>query len=150
VFTNILVALDGSEISQLALIQAVDQARIWNAKIQAIYIAETPQFHSLPADQTFGMDNTFEMNRVIEKQEELEGAVVLEKAKKYCTDKGITIITHVNYGDAGSEIISLAEQEKVDLIVIGSHGKSSIDRLLSGSVSSFVVTHGKVTTMVVR
>jgi len=150
VFTNILVALDGSEISQLALIQAVDQARIGNAKIQAVYIAETPQFHSLPADQTFGMDNTFEMNRVIEKQEELEGAWVLEKAKKYCTDKGITLITHINYGDAGSEIISLAEQEKVDLIVIGSHGKSSIDRLLSGSVSSFVVTHGKVTTMVVR
>jgi len=150
VFTNILVALDGSEISQLALIQAVDQARIWNAKIQAIYIALTPQFTSLPMDQTIGMENNFEMNRVIEKEEELEGAVVLEKAKKYCADQGITIITHMKYGDAGSEIISLAEQEKCDLIVIGSHGKSSIDRLLSGSVSSFVVTHSKVTTMVVR
>jgi nucleotide-binding universal stress UspA family protein len=150
VFTNILVALDGSEISQLALIQAVDQARIGNAKIQAIYIAETPQFNSLPMDQTIGMENTFEMNRVIEKEEELEGAVVLEKAKKYCADKGITIITHMKYGDAGSEIISLAEQEKIDLIVIGSHGKSRIDRLLSGSVSSFVVSHSKVTTMVVR
>jgi nucleotide-binding universal stress UspA family protein len=56
----------------------------------------------------------------------------------------------MKYGDAGSEIISLAEQEKCDLIVIGSHGKSRIDRLLSGSVSSFVVTHSKVTTMVVR
>ena len=72
-----------------------------------------------------GMDTTFEMNRVIEKEEELEGAVVLEKAKKYCADKGITLITHMKYGDAGSEIISLAEQEKCDLIVIGSHGKSS-------------------------
>jgi nucleotide-binding universal stress UspA family protein len=56
----------------------------------------------------------------------------------------------MKYGDTGSEIISLAEQEKSDLIVIGSHSKSSIDRLLSGSVSSFVVTHSKVTTMVVR
>ena len=149
-FTNILVALDGSEISQIALVQAVDQARIGNAKIQAIYIAETPQFNSLPVDQTFGMDTTFEMNRVIEKEEELEGGVVLEKAKKYCADKGITITTHMKYGDAGSEIISLADQEKCDLIVIGSHGKSSIDRLLSGSVSSFVVTQSKVTTMVVR
>ena len=148
-FTNILVALDGSEISQLALIQAVDQARIWNAKIQAIYIAVTPQFTSLPMDQTFGMENTFEMNRVIEKEEESEGATILEKAKKYCADQGITLITQIKYGDAGSEIILLAEQEKSDLIVLGSHGKSSIDRLLSGSVSSFVVTHSKVTTMVV-
>ena len=53
-FTNILVALDGTEISQIALVQAVDQARIWNAKIQAIYTAETPQFNSLPIDQTYG------------------------------------------------------------------------------------------------
>ena len=149
-FTNILVALDGTEISEIALVQAVDQARIWNAKIQAIYTAETPQFNSLPIDQTYGMDTTFEMNRVIEKAEESEGAEVLEKAKKYCAEKGITLIPHMKYGDAGSEIISLAEQEKSDLIVIGSHGKGSIDRLLSGSVSSYVVTHGKVTTMVVR
>ena len=149
-FTNILVALDGSEMSQLGLILAVDLARIWNAKIQAIYIAETPQFTSLPMDQTYGMDTTFEMNRVIEQEEESEGEVVLEKAKKYCADKGIPLITHMKYGDPGSEIISLAEQEKCDLIAIGSHSKSSFDRLLSGSVSSFVVTHSKVTTMVVR
>jgi nucleotide-binding universal stress UspA family protein len=150
VFTNILVALDGTEISQLALVQAVDQARIWNAKIQAIYTAETPQFNSLPIDHTYGMDTTFEMNRVIEKAEESEGAEVLGKAKKYCADKGIPLTTHMKYGDTGSEIISLAEQEKSDLIVIGSHGKSSMDRLLIGSVSSFVVTHSKVTTMVVK
>jgi nucleotide-binding universal stress UspA family protein len=149
-FTNILVALDGSEVSHLALVQAVDQARVWNAKIQAIYIAETPQFNSLPVDQTYGMDTTFEMNRVIEKAEESEGELVLENAKKYCTERGITLTTHLKYGDTGNEIISLAEQEKTDLIVIGSHGKGSIDRLLSGSVSSYVVTHGKVTTMVVR
>ncbi|MDD1688358.1 MAG: universal stress protein, partial [Methanoregula sp.] len=71
-------------------------------------------------------------------------------AKKYCAEKGITLITHMKYGDAGREIMSLAEQEKSDLIVIGSHGKSDLDRLLIGSVSSFVVTHNKVTTMVVR
>ncbi|MDD1697860.1 MAG: universal stress protein [Methanoregula sp.] len=149
-FTNILVALDGSEVSHLALVQAVDQARIWDAKIQAIYIAETPQFNSLPIDQTYGMDTTFEMNRVIEKAEESEGELVLENAKKYCAERGITLTTHLKYGDTGNEIISLAEQEKTDLIVIGSHGKGGIDRLLSGSVSSYVVTHGKVTTMVVR
>jgi len=92
------------------------------------------------------MDNNLEMQRMLEK----EGESVLENAKKYCTDKGITIITHMEYGDAGREIMSLAEQEKFDLIVIGSHGKSDIDCLLIGSVSSLVVTHNKGTTMVVR
>ena len=53
-------------------------------------------------------------------------------------------------GHIGSEIVALAEQEKSDLIVVGSHGKSNIDRALIGSVSSFVVTHSIVTTIVVR
>ena len=53
-------------------------------------------------------------------------------------------------GHAGSEVIALAEREKSDLIVVGSHGKSNTDRLLIGSVSTFVVTHSKATTMVVR
>jgi nucleotide-binding universal stress UspA family protein len=53
-------------------------------------------------------------------------------------------------GHAGSEILALAEEEKADLIIVGSHGKSNTDRLLIGSVSTFVVAHSTVTTMVVR
>jgi nucleotide-binding universal stress UspA family protein len=141
VFTNILVALDGSEVSQRALIRAVDEAKLWNAKLHAIYVVETGLFSSLP------LDNTVEiMYRVLEK----EGEAVLEKAKKYGTDKGITIFTHMKQGHAGSEIIALAEREKVDLIMVGSHGKSNTDRLLIGSVSTFVVTHSTASTMVVR
>ena len=73
-FTNILVALDGTEISQMALVQAVDQARIWNAKIQAIYTAETPQFNSLPIDQTYGMDTTFENESGYRKSGRIRGS----------------------------------------------------------------------------
>ena len=58
--------------------------------------------------------------------------------------------SHMKQGHAGSEVIALAEREKSDLIVVGSHGKSNTDRLLIGSVSTFVVTHSKATTMVVR
>jgi nucleotide-binding universal stress UspA family protein len=86
------------------------------------------------------------MYRVLEK----EGEAVLERAKKYGSDKGITVFTHMKQGHAGSEIIALAEREKVDLIVVGSHGKSNTDRLLIGSVSTFVVTHSTASTMVVR
>ncbi len=146
-FTNILVALDGSEASQRALIRAVDEARIWNAKIQVTYVVETSLFSSLSLENAFETENTFEiMYRVLEK----EGETVLERAKKYCADNGITVMTYLKQGHAGTEIVSLAEEERSDLIVVGSHGKSNIDRLLIGSVSSFVVTHSKVTTMVVR
>jgi nucleotide-binding universal stress UspA family protein len=141
VFTNILVALDGSEASQRALIRAADEAKLWNANLHAIYVVETGLFSSLP------LDNTVEiMYSVLEK----EGNEVLERAKKYGTDMGITVFTHMEQGHAGSEIVALAEREKVDLIMVGSHGKSNADRLLIGSVSTFVVTHGTASTMVVR
>ncbi len=141
VFTNILIALDGSEASQRALSRAVDEAKVWNAQLQAIYVVETGLFSSLPPDNTVEI-----MYRVLEK----EGKSVLEKAKKFGASNGVTIATHVKQGHAGSEIIALAEKEKTDLIMVGSHGKSNTDRLLIGSVSTFVVTHSKVTTMVVR
>jgi len=141
VFTNILIALDGSEAGQRALSKAVDEAKVWNAQLHAIYVVETGLFSSLP------LDNTVEiMYRVLEK----EGKAVLERAKKSADEKGVTIITHMKQGHAGSEIVALAEEVKSDLIMVGSHGKGNADRLLIGSVSTFVVTHSKVTTMVVR
>jgi len=141
VFTNILVAIDGSDASQRAFIRAVEEAKMWKARLHVIYIVETGLFSSLPADNTVEI-----MYRVLE----TEGNTVLEKAKKYATDNGVTVITHMKQGHAGSEVVTLAEKEKADLVMVGSHGKSQADRLLIGSVSTYVVTHSKVTTMVVR
>jgi nucleotide-binding universal stress UspA family protein len=141
VFTNILVAMDGSEASQRALSQAVDLAKLCNAKLHTIYVVETGLFSSLPMEGTVEI-----MYSVLEK----EGDEVMESAKKYATEKSISVITHMKQGHAGSEILALAEEEKSDLIIVGSHGKSNTDRLLIGSVSTFVVTHSTVTTMVVR
>ena len=141
VFTNILVAMDGSEASQRAMSQAVDLAKLCNAKLHTIYIVETGLFSSLPMEGSVEI-----MYSVLEK----EGEEVMERAKIYASEKNITVITHMKQGHAGSEILALAEEEKSDLIIVGSHGKSNTDRLLIGSVSTFVVTHSTVTTMVVR
>ncbi len=141
VFTNILVAIDGSDAGQRAFFRAVEEAKVWNARLHVVYVVETGLFSSLPADNTVEI-----MFRVLEK----EGNAALEQAKKYATDKGVTVITHMKQGHPRSEIVSLADKEKVDLIVVGSHGKSQADRLLIGSVSTHIVTHSKVTTMVVR
>jgi len=141
VFTNILVAIDGSDASQRAFIRAVEEAKVWNARLHVIYIVETGLFSSLPADNTVEI-----MYRVLE----TEGNAVLEKAKKYAAGNGVTAITHMKQGHAGSEVVTLAEKEKADLIIVGSHGKSQADRLFIGSVSTYIVSNSKVTTMVVR
>jgi len=141
VFNTILVAIDGSEASQRALEMAVDMAKAGNANLHAAYVVETGLFSSLPADNTVEI-----MYSVLQK----EGESVLEKAKVSAAAKGVSLTGHIKSGHAGSEVITLADKIKADVIIVGSHGKSQTDRLLIGSVSTFVVTHSKVSTLVVR
>jgi len=140
-FTNILVAIDGSKASDQAIERAVDEAKVWNAKLHAVYVVETGLFSSLPSDNTVEI-----MYRVLEN----EGNSVLDKAKKTAAKSGVSLMTHMKQGHAGTEIITLAKKEKADLIVSGSHGKSKTDSILLGSVSTYITTHSTVTTMVVR
>jgi len=141
VFNTILVAIDGSEASQRALDKAVDMAKAGNASLHAAYVVETGLFSSLPADNTVEI-----MYNVLRK----EGEAVLEKAKVTAAAKGVSLTGHIRSGHAGSEVITLADTIKADIIIVGSHGKSQTDRLLIGSVSTFVVTHSTVSTLVVR
>jgi nucleotide-binding universal stress UspA family protein len=140
-FNTILVAIDGSETSQRAFDKAVEMAKAGNANLHVAYVVETGLFSSLPADNTVEI-----MYNVLQK----EGESVLEKAKIAAIAKGVSFTGHIKSGHAGSEVITLAEKIKADLIVVGSHGKSQTDRLLIGSVSTFVVTHSTVSTLVVR
>jgi nucleotide-binding universal stress UspA family protein len=141
VFTNILVAIDGSKVSDQAIERAVDEAKVWNARLHAVYVVETGLFSSLPSDNTVEI-----MYRVLEN----EGNSVLERAKKAAAKSGVALITHMKQGHAGTEIIALAQKEKADLIISGSHGKSKADSILLGSVGTYITTHSTVTTMVVR
>lgn len=140
-FNTILVALDGSPAGQYALNRAIEMTKAGNTKLHAAYVVETGLFSSLPTDNTVEI-----MYNVLQK----EGEAVIDKAKTEAASQGITLITHLKFGHAGSEIIALADTIKADLVIVGSHGKSQTDRLLIGSVSTFIVTHSKVSTMVVR
>ncbi len=140
-FTKILVAIDGSKMSEKAVQTAVEEARVWNARVHILYVIETGLFSSLP------MDNTWEvMYSMLEK----EGNEALDRMKKIASDRGVEAEGHIRQGHAGNEILRAADEIGADLVVVGSHGKSNIDRLLLGSVSSFVVSNAKVSVTVVR
>jgi nucleotide-binding universal stress UspA family protein len=140
-FQTILVATDGSEPAERALEAAIEEAKVWGADVHAIYVVESGLFSSLP------MDNTLEMiYSVLQK----EGEEILNSALQKAKAAGVSLHTHLRQGHAGSEILALAEEVGADLILIGSHGKSGVDRLLLGSVTDYVVRHSAVTTTVVR
>lgn len=138
---KILVAIDGSESGERALGKAIEEAKKWDADLHAIYVVESGLFSSLP------MDNTLE---VIYSLLEKEGEDLLAESRAQAESAGVSLNTHIRQGHAGSEIIALAEELSADLILLGSHGKSEVDRLLLGSVTDYVVRHSRITTTVVR
>jgi len=140
-FQSILAAIDGSGKSGAALDVAIGEAHVHGAALHVVYVIETGLFSSLP------MDNTWE---VIYGLLETQGKEALLAAAKKGESQGVGITTHIKQGHAGNEILKLATDLGVDLIVVGSHGKSNLDRILLGSVSSFVVGHSTVSTLVVR
>jgi nucleotide-binding universal stress UspA family protein len=140
-FQHILVAIDGSKISEQALGAALEEARVWKGTVHVIYVVETGLFSSLP------MDSTWE---IMYSMLEQEGTRALEAAREMADKKGVRIETSIRQGHAGNEIVKAAGEAGADLVVVGSHGKSEIDRLLLGSVSSFVVSNCPITVMVVR
>jgi len=140
-FRHILVAIDGSKISDNALKAAIEEARVWKAEVHAIYVVETGLFSSLPMDSTWEI-----MYSMLEK----EGKTALDTAKELGEQHGVTIQTYIRQGHAGNEILKAINELPVDLVVMGSHGKSEVDRILLGSVSSFVVSNSPKTVMVVR
>jgi nucleotide-binding universal stress UspA family protein len=140
-FQSILAAIDGSQRSGVALDFAIGEAKVHGAALHIVYVIETGLFSTIP------MDNTWEViYGLLEKQGQEAQLAAVKKAEA----EGIRITTHLKEGHAGNEILKLAREVGADLIVVGSHGKSNLDRILLGSVSSFVVAHAPVSTMVVR
>ncbi|MDD1667758.1 MAG: universal stress protein [Methanomicrobiales archaeon] len=140
-FQSILAAIDGSQKSGAALEAAIGEAKLHGAALHVVYVIETGLFSSLP------MDNTWEViYGLLENQAKEAHVTAMKKAQA----QDVAITTHLKEGHAGNEIVKLAREVGADLIVLGSHGKSNLDRILLGSVSSFVVSHAPVSTMVVR
>jgi len=140
-FNTILIAVDGSEVSKKALEAALEEARVWKSELNAVYVIETGGFENIPADSTM---------EVVYNRLETIGNEALKAAEEGAEKSGLNFKSFIRNGHAGEEIVKLSEEIGADLIILGSHGKSGIDRLLLGSVTDFVTKHSKVSTMVVR
>ena len=75
---------------------------------------------------------------------------VVTKGARTLKDSGLDAEGRVLQGDARETLLELARKEKVDLIVVGSHGRTGLGKLVMGSVASHIVTHAPCSVLVVR
>ncbi|MDO5844614.1 MAG: universal stress protein [Methanocorpusculum sp.] len=140
-FKKILVSLDGSDISKHAFSRALDLAKTSKAELHVIYVIESGMISPGPVDTTW---------ELIYQRFEKEGRDLLEELTQQAKEQGVTLTTHLEAGHAGETIVKTSAELGCDLIVIGSLGKSKLDRLLLGSVSSYVVNYGKTNILIIR
>jgi nucleotide-binding universal stress UspA family protein len=79
-----------------------------------------------------------------------QGMVVLEELKKRGAKENVKVTTMLEAGNPYEAVLDAADRVKADAIVVGTSGKTAIDRVLIGSVSEYIVRNSKCTVIVVK
>jgi nucleotide-binding universal stress UspA family protein len=138
-FTNILVAIDGSPASEKALATAVDLAIQYNANLTAIGVAEVPEVVGM-------VDEVDELRESAESHFRQLGQAAVDFARS----RGVAMRSVVVRGHAADAIVRYSESEKMNLVVIGHHGHSRIARFFLGSTTDRVSEHCPCSVVIVK
>ncbi len=140
-YRNIVIATDGSENSQRAISYGIEIAKLSGATVHALYVLDTSSFSSIPMDA--GWEAMYEILKT-------EGGKAVSEVKERGEASAVEVREVILEGHPSSEIIEFAENNNADLIVMGTLGKTGLDRFLMGSVAEKVVRGSKVPVLVVR
>ena len=156
-FSKILVGIDGSQPSMDAAEYALAMAKKDNAELIAIHVLSAKSgYEHTPQPLLFGLPATpSSVNDIIQTSKE-EAQRWLEKVKQQQLDDEnieVRLKTEVILASTpivAAELVDYAQEENVDLIVVGTKGRSGFKRLLLGSTASGVVTYAHCPVMIVK
>ena len=136
-YRNIVLAYDGSKYSNKALQEAIRIANSSGGSLLILSIVDiTDEFESEAPGLTDKMTE-----KLLKLAQKALGKAIAAKVKA-------RIEVHV--GDAYEMIVDIAKKKKADIIVMGSHGRTGLTRLLMGSVTSRVIGHAPCAVLVVK
>jgi nucleotide-binding universal stress UspA family protein len=146
-YERILVPTDGSDVAENAVEHALDIAEQYGAEVHALYVVDTDSMSlTLGGEQL----DRIEQGRFDEMEEVKDKA---DAATDYVADRArerdLEVVEHVSSGRPHEKVAEYAEDNDVDLVVIGSHGRSGVRRALLGSVTERVLRETHVPVLVV-
>jgi len=142
-YQKVLVAIDFSENSYLAVEKAQKMAKFCGANIELIHVVEIPTYPILEDVAVMGMPGIWD--------DDIAKSLISasdNKLKKLANDIGVTSFKTVE-GIATIDIVEYAKQNKCDLIVMGTHGVSGFKALI-GSTTNSVVNHACCDVLAVK
>ena len=142
---SILLPTDFSECGNYALSYAASLARTFKASIICINVIE-------PIVPTVGYSGMTEPLPIADITEQLEDSAERELPQVMKCEElhGLNVEEVIVHGDAAAEIVRVASERNVDLIVISSHGRTGLGRMIFGSTAEAVVRHAGCPVLVVK
>jgi nucleotide-binding universal stress UspA family protein len=138
---NIVIATDGSKNSQKAISHGIEIAKLSGAIVHALYVVNTSS--TISENWTAGKETIYNIMKD-------DGQKAVSKVKKIGIDSGVEVREVILEGYPSSEIIYFAENNNIDLIVMGTLGATGLERFLMGSVAEKVVRSSRVPVLVVK
>ena len=143
-FKHILVPVDGSATSLIAIDKAAGLAKAFGSAITAIYVIDPYPFTGVGTEFAYGQDQYLAVAKA-------EAATSLEAARATLQAAGVNAGALVVDGHSvHRSILETAQSIGADLIVMGSHGRRGIEKLVLGSVTQRVLGDTHLPVLVVR
>ena len=142
---RILLPTDFSGCANYALPYAAAIARAVDATVICVNVVE-------PIVPAVGYTGMAEAMPIAEMSEQMEDSAERELPDVMrCEDlRGLKVEEVIGHGDAAAEIVRVADEQEVDLIVISSHGRTGLGRIIFGSTAEAVVRHARCPVLVVK
>lgn len=144
-FGKILLCLDGSSHSEQMVPYSTEIARRFASRVTLLQVLQIPS--SLAAASAQGAENVIEeeLRRLsFEAHQYLEGVAAQMK------EKGVPTEVSVIEGSPGDAIVEYASQSEMELIVVATHGRKNLGRLVFGSVADHVMRHSMIPVLSMR
>jgi universal stress protein A len=146
-YARILVPIDFSEHSKRTVAYATRTAIRNNSIVYLLHVFQVPDYVVTPYARR--RQNCAEVQSQVD-EAELEARENLELFAQDLSKKGLNVQPYLRVGYPFDEIVQMANHFDVDLIIIGSHGRGGISRLLVGSTAERVVEHARCPVLVVK
>jgi nucleotide-binding universal stress UspA family protein len=145
-FKRILVTLDGSDLSERALQPAFELAEKFGAQVTLLRVIAVDAMVLAAAG---GGPHYLQMRQMHEERDRAESEAYLHAIQSEWRATGVAVRTRVAIGAAPAMIVQAAEQCQADLIVMSTHGRSGLNRLLYGSVAEAVLRGARLPLMLI-
>lgn len=152
-FERILVCLDGSELAEQILPYAKEQAKRFNSKLilfQAISSTSSVTMMGAPEYGASPYIYTAQIAAEENKQAENEAGDYLERVTELLQASNLDVDSVIVRGTTGEAIVNYAEKSSVDLIVLATHGRSGLGRVIFGSVADYILRESGLPILVIK